>query len=134
MSVISRTTPSIALLCAWLSSGCGGALGAAEGQFGDGEYPAAHEALARLETEARGWTGRRRAEYALYRGLTMAALGDEERAAPWIREARRVELTHPGSLTAEDAARLLVAVDAYEFVAEERPGPGEHADAAPRDR
>ena len=90
--------------------GCAGALPRAEAQFADGAYPDAKSALVALETESRGWSEDKRAEYALYRGLTHAALGDREQAAVWLSQAKAIEDAHAGSLSREDAERLKIAL------------------------
>jgi hypothetical protein len=92
-------------------TGCAGPLAQAEAQFTDGQYPAAKQALAALESESRSWDAASRAEYALYRGLTLAALGDSSRGAAWLRDAKEAEDTRPGSLSPEDARRLAAALD-----------------------
>jgi hypothetical protein len=91
---------------------CGGALSHGETAFREGQYPEAKQTLAGLEDQSRGWTEGRRAEYALYRALTFAALGDRARAAQWLREAKGLEDAHRGSLSGEDARRLRIALDA----------------------
>jgi hypothetical protein len=91
--------------------GCGGPLEDAECQFKKGQYPAAHQALRGLEAESRSWSAATRAEYALYRGLTLIALGDRPRADEWLLEAKAVEDARPGSLAFEDARRLAVAIE-----------------------
>jgi hypothetical protein len=97
---------------------CAGGLGRAEAAFAEGRYPDAQRDLAALETESRGWNDGRRAEYALYRGLTDSALGDRERARLWLREARAIEEAHPGSLSREDRQRLGAGIEG----AADRPG------------
>lgn len=87
-------------------AGCSGPLARAESQFAEGRYPEAKQTLIAVEADSRSWNDSRRAEYALYRGLTHAALGDRERAGTWLREARAIEDAHPGSLSPEDARRL----------------------------
>lgn len=101
---------SLAVLLALAA--CGGPLGDAESLFKKGQYPAAHQALLGLEVESRSWHDADCAEYALYLGLTLGALGDRGRAAVWLREAKAVEDGHPGSLPYDDARRLAVAIEA----------------------
>jgi hypothetical protein len=90
---------------------CGGPLADAEGQFDKGQYPAAHQALLALESASSSWSATDRATYALYRGLTLLALGDRGRAAIWLLEAKVVEDRRPGSLSGGDARRLGVAME-----------------------
>jgi hypothetical protein len=99
-----------------LLAACGGALAEGESQFRDGHYPAAKQTFASIERESRLWADDKRAEYALYRGLTLAALGDKPTAGTWLREAQAIQDAHPGSLAPEDAQRLKVAVEANDVV------------------
>ncbi len=89
--------------------GCASPISRGRAQFVEGRYPDAKETWASLEIESRGWDDARRAEYALYRGLTYAALGDRDQAGIWLREARAIENAHPGSLSRDDVSRLTVA-------------------------
>jgi hypothetical protein len=89
--------------------GCGGPLAQGEAQFKAGRYPDAKQSLASIEADAERWPLAARAEYALYRGLTLGALGDTARAARWLEHARSLEAAHPGSLSEDDARRLDVA-------------------------
>ncbi len=66
--------------------------------------------LVSLEGDSRSWGDADRAEYALYRGMTHASLGDIEQATLWLREARTIEDTHPGSLSGGDLRRLREAL------------------------
>jgi hypothetical protein len=90
---------------------CGGALGEGESQFDKGRYPEAKQTFASLEDESHGWSDARRAEYSLYRGLTLNALGDRGQAGVWLREAKAIEDAHPGSLTPEQAQRLRLGME-----------------------
>lgn len=103
---LTACLPFVLLLVA-----CGGALAEGESQFKDGHYPAAKQTFASLEPESRAFADPKRARYALYRGLTLSALGDRPQAGVWLREARAIEDTHPGSLTQEDALRLKAGLD-----------------------
>jgi hypothetical protein len=88
---------------------CGGPLARAEAQFADGRYPEAKRAFLALEAETATWSDARRAEYALYRGMTHAALGDRDQAGVWLREAKAIEEVHPKSLSYENMQRLKLA-------------------------
>jgi hypothetical protein len=101
-------------LVAWLLVACGGALAEGESQFGKGRYPEAKQTFAAIEVESRTWDDPRRAEYALYRGLTHAALGDRAQAGVWLREAKAIVDAHPGALSHEDEQRLRVGLEANE--------------------
>ncbi len=96
------------------ASACGGALAEGESQFKKGRYPEAKQTFAALETESRTWDDHRRAEYALYRGLTYGAVGDRAQAGVWLREAKAIEGAHPGSLSSEDNERLSVGLETNE--------------------
>ncbi|MBX3263294.1 MAG: hypothetical protein KF782_26720 [Labilithrix sp.] len=91
---------------------CGGALAGVKSDFEGGRVADAKDKLVALEAESRSWTGTKRAEYALYRGLVHHALGDREAAAPWLREAKAIEAAAPRSLSEDDRARLDLALDA----------------------
>jgi Flp pilus assembly protein TadD len=93
---------------------CGGALAEGESQFRSGRYPEAKQTFASIEAQSRSYDDRRRAEYALYRGLTLAALGDRAQASVWLREAKALVDTDPRSLEHEDALRLKEAMEASE--------------------
>lgn len=95
-------------------SGCVGPLSRAESQFTEGRYPEAKQTLEAAQADSRSWSDSGRAEYALYRGLTCAALGDRDQAGTWLHEARAIEDAHPGSLSPEDAKRLKVGLEAGE--------------------
>jgi hypothetical protein len=99
------------LLAACAVLGCAGSLARAEAQFTDGRYPEAKRAFLSLEAESVTWPDAKRAKYALYRGLTLAALGDREQAGVWLREAKAIEDVHPKSLSYEDAQRLKLGED-----------------------
>jgi hypothetical protein len=105
---------SLALLSLVLFSlpACGGALAEGESQFKKGQYPQAKQTLASIEAESRSYDDGRRAEYALYRGLTLSALGDRAAGGVWLREAKAIADTDPTSLEREDALRLKEALEA----------------------
>ncbi len=107
---MNRPCWRLGVLAIPLLQGCGGPLVEGESLFKRARYPEAKEALAQLEGESMGWDSARRAEYALYRGLTFTALGDRGRAGYWLAEARGIEDEHPGSLAEGDALRLAVAL------------------------
>ncbi|MDP9001538.1 MAG: hypothetical protein M3O46_15660 [Myxococcota bacterium] len=111
---MARSILAVAV-ASWAASlalaGCAGPLARSEAQFADGLYPDAKQSLISLQLESRGWSDAKRAEYALYRGLTHAALGDREQARVWLREAKAIEATHPTSLSREDTQRLKVGMD-----------------------
>jgi hypothetical protein len=93
---------------------CRGALANGEAEFKRARYPSAKQVFASLEQEMRTRDAATRAEYALYRGLTLAALGDRSRAALWLQEAKALEDLRSGTLRPDDARRLAVAMEANE--------------------
>ena len=106
------------LLVLWtLSSSlaaCAGPLCEGESQFDNGQYPLAKETFAALEAQSREWASSRQARYALFRGLTHAALGDRTKAGVWLREAKTIEDAHPASLSPIDVRRLKLGLDALD--------------------
>jgi len=100
-------------LVLWLCTlaACGGALAEGQSQFDRGSYPAAKQTFAAAENESRAWSETKRARFALYRGLTLGALGDQAQAGVWLREAKSIEDGHPGSLTPEEAQRLHLGLE-----------------------
>ena len=91
--------------------GCGGMLADGKAQFDKGRYPEAKQTFAAIEVESRGWSDSKRAEYALYRGLTHAALGDRAAAGIWLKEAKALVDARPGSLSADDMRRLKLGLE-----------------------
>jgi hypothetical protein len=91
---------------------CSGTLSSAKSDFKGGHMAEAKEKLVGLEPEARGWSGSRRAEYVLYRGLVESSLGNREAALGWLEEARRIEHGRPKTLSEDDRTRLDLALDA----------------------
>jgi hypothetical protein len=100
----------VAPLLALALSACAGPLADAEGLFDKGQYPAAKQALVELDADRRSWCAAERAEYALYRGLTLLALGNDGEARAWLGEAKAAEDARPGSLRYDDRRRLSVAL------------------------
>ncbi len=91
---------------------CGGGLASAKSDFKSGRVAEAKDKLVALETESRSWSGSRRAQYALYRGLVHHSLGDRDAAAQWLKEAKAIEEQHPRSLSDDDRTRLDLALEA----------------------
>lgn len=105
---------SILLSSLLLVAACGGALADGKSAFRKGRYPEAHEIFVRMEPDFRTMSETRRAEYALYRGLTQGALGDRAQALVWLQEAKTIEDAHPGTLSADDLARMKLALESYD--------------------
>jgi hypothetical protein len=102
---------AVGALCCALC-GCGGPLAQGRWLFDAGRYPQAKQVFASLEAESASWDGPRFARYALYRGLTLGALGDRDRAARWLARAKAVRDGQPRSLSRDDALRLDLALAA----------------------
>jgi hypothetical protein len=96
---------------AFLVCGCGSALSHAKSDFMKGRYGEARQTLSDVEGESRAWDDARRAEYALYRGLTHGALGDNAASSVWLHEAKALEAAHPGSLGVDDLKRLNIGLE-----------------------
>lgn len=92
---------------------CGGGLASAKSDFKKGRYAEAKDELVELEPELPKWGEGRRAEYALYRGLVHAALGDRAAASRWLREAKAIEDAYPRTLSDDDRTRLVVALESF---------------------
>jgi hypothetical protein len=93
---------------------CGGGLSEAKSDFKKGRYAEAKQMLVRVEPESKTWDDKRRAEYALYRGLTHNALGDRAAAGTWLNEAKALEDARPGTLTEDDQVRLRLGLEAVQ--------------------
>ncbi|MFO0569522.1 MAG: hypothetical protein U0263_27975 [Polyangiaceae bacterium] len=74
--------------------------------YADGRYVEAAEVFERTEYRLREYSPRERAEYGLYRGMTMLVLGDLPSARRWFAYAYDVERIAPGSLRADRRALL----------------------------
>ncbi len=74
--------------------------------YAEARYVEAAEVFERTEPRLPEASPRERASYGVYRGMTMLALGDERRAARWLRYAYSIERREPGSLSPEARAEL----------------------------
>ncbi|MCC6217091.1 MAG: hypothetical protein IT376_19690 [Polyangiaceae bacterium] len=74
--------------------------------YAEGRYVEAAEVFERTEYRLPAEGPREQAEYGLYRGLTLMALGDLDRAERWLTYAYEVEQHTPGALVAERKALL----------------------------
>ena len=104
----------IALLFVLTVAGCGGVLAEGKADFKKGRYAEARETFVAAEPESRNWEDKRRAEYALYRGLTHGALGDRAAAGVWLHEAKAIEDAHPATLSADDMTRLKLGLESID--------------------
>jgi hypothetical protein len=101
-----------AIALALMAPACASPLAEGERSFADGHYAEAKTQLVPLEDASASWNSDRRAEYALYRGLTANALGDRDSALKWLNAAKIIEDAHPGSLDHLNRVRLKVGLAA----------------------
>lgn len=87
--------------------GCGGGyVVGAKRAYSQGRYLEAAEELGEHEDEVEDLSSQRKAEYGLYRGLSLMMLRDYRGAEQWMSFARRVEKESPGSLRPEQREEL----------------------------
>lgn len=105
-----RRTPLVRLLTLSLAlAGCSSAMSKAMTNFAEARYPEAEAGFVRAQPEFAGWGVRRRAHYALYRGLTHLALGNAQAANFWLGYAKALLEKHPKVFDATDVGRLRAA-------------------------
>jgi hypothetical protein len=88
---------SIALVAVGVA-GCSSYVKRGAALYADGRYVEAAEVYERTEARLPESSPRQRAEYGLYRGLTLLVLGDLRNAHRWLTYAYDVERAAPGSL------------------------------------
>ncbi len=103
LSVCSVLVP--ALLVA-VVAGCGNYVQRGGTLYADGRYIEAAEVFERTERRLGEYTPKERAEYGLYRGMTLLVLGDLNHAHRWLAYAYEVERANPGSLRSDRRALL----------------------------
>ena len=74
--------------------------------YADGRYVEAAEVFERTEYRLTEYTPRERAEYGLYRGMTLLVLGDLPNSRRWLTYAYEVERVAPGALRSDRRALL----------------------------
>lgn len=74
--------------------------------YADGRYVEAAEVFERTEYRLAAYTPRERAEYGVYRGMTLLVLGDLQNARRWMTYAYEVERVAPGALRSDRRALL----------------------------
>ena len=94
------------LLVATLLCACGGSVRRGATLYADGRYIEAAEVFESTEYRLRESSTRERAEYGLYRGMTMLVLGDLRNAHRWLTYAFDIERYDPGSLSNDRRALL----------------------------
>ncbi len=96
----------VACLLPLVVGGCSGPLSPAMNEFEQARYPEAVRQFRRIQPEFAGWSPRRRARYALYRGLTHLSLGEARAANYWLGYVKALEERDPALLDAADQGRL----------------------------
>jgi hypothetical protein len=74
--------------------------------YADGRYVEAAEAFEQTEYRLQNASPQERADYGLYRGMTLLVLGDLHNSQRWLSYAYQVDRAHPGSLRADQRALL----------------------------
>jgi hypothetical protein len=92
---------------AMVLAGCGGGyVGQAKRAYSQGRYLEVAEGLGEHEDEVEDLSPRRKAEYGLYRGLSLMMLRDYRGAEQWLSFARAVEKQSPDALRPEQREEL----------------------------
>lgn len=89
-----------------LAAGCEGHVRRGSVLYADGRYVEAAEVFEQTELRLTEYTPRERAEYGLYRGMTLLVLGDLPNARRWLTYAYEVERVAPGALRTDRRALL----------------------------
>jgi hypothetical protein len=98
---------ALPLALSMVLAGCGGGyVSGAKRAYTQGRYLEAAEELGDHEDEVHGLSPRRKAEYGLYRGLSLMMLRDYQGAEHWMSFARTVEEKSPGALRPEQREEL----------------------------
>jgi hypothetical protein len=87
-------------------AGCGGYIGGAKRAYSQGRYLEVAEELGEREPEVSELSPRRKAEYGMYRGLSLMRLRDYPGAMQWMSFAYEVERQSPGALKPEQRLEL----------------------------
>lgn len=94
------------LVASTLCGACEGYVRHGSVLYADGRYIEAAEVFERTEHRIGEYTPREKAEYGLYRGMTLLVLGDLGNARRWMTYAYEVERANPGTLRADRRALL----------------------------
>ena len=107
-AVAPRRLPLLATLviAGALMTACNGYVKRGSALYADGQYIEAAEVFERTEHRLTESPPRERAEYGLYRGMTLLVLGDLRNAHRWLAYAYEIERAFPGSLRADRRALL----------------------------
>jgi tetratricopeptide (TPR) repeat protein len=93
-------------LAAIALAACSGYVKRGSALYSDGRYVEAAEVFERTEYRLSEADSRERAEYGLYRGMTLLVLGDLRNAQGWLAYAYEVDRRDPGALRADRRALL----------------------------
>lgn len=86
--------------------GCNGYVHRASAAYGEGRYLEVAEDLARHEKEIDRLSAPQRAQYGLYRGLSLLQLGDFEGSRLWLEYAYEIEQSAAGALAPAQRIQL----------------------------
>jgi hypothetical protein len=120
-SVLAIGAASVLAIC--VMQGCSSYVKRGSTLYTDGRYIEAAEVFERTEARLADSSPREKAEYALYRGLTLLVLGDLPHSHRWLTHAYDIERAVPGSLRQDK--RVLLDRGWYEL------GQKMHPTAAP---
>jgi len=95
-SVMAFSVASVLAIC--VTQGCSSYVKRGSTLYTDGRYIEAAEVFERTEGRLADSSAREKAEYALYRGLTLLVLGDLRHSHRWLTYAYDIERAVPGSL------------------------------------
>ncbi|MBK7582562.1 MAG: hypothetical protein IPI67_20485 [Myxococcales bacterium] len=98
--------PILTLALGVTLAGCEGHVRRGTTLYADGRYVEAAEVFERTEYRLTQFTPRERAEYGVYRGMTLLVLGDLAHARRWLTYAYEVEKVAPGALRSDRRALL----------------------------
>lgn len=95
---MSLARPLFVCALALTLSACEGYVRRGSTLYADGRYIEAAEVFERTEDRLPVATPREKAEYGLYRGMTLLVLGDLDNARRWLGYAYEIERAQPGTL------------------------------------
>ncbi len=96
----------LAALCLFGLLGCTNPIRRGSALYAEGRLVEAAEVFEHAEPRLLRHNARERAEFGLYRGLTMLELGDGVRARFWFRYAIEIDRTHPKALDPHERSLL----------------------------
>jgi len=102
----SRTTLLVVFSALCLLSACAGQTQYPRNLYQQRHYVEAEDVFDRMEGDLAQLSVAERAEYGVYRGMTLLALGDLARAERWFSYATTLERAAPGALIADQKTLL----------------------------